>query len=105
MVSNAEAILQPECGMGRSLLSRGAAALANRLGGHAEKSIARLPSHSMLGLNYKLLTTSTALSNWASLPSRSASLDNSAETAGMMPLFSNILPCQVRYPATGNPKM
>ena len=104
-VSNAEAILKPGCGMGRSLLSRGAAALANRLRGHAEKSIARLPSHSMLGLNYKLLTTSTAFSNCVSLPSRSASRDNSAETAGMIPLFSNILPCQVRYPATGNPKM
>ncbi len=46
---------------------------------------------------YKLLTTSTAFSNWVSLPSRNASRDNSAETAGIMPLFSNILPCQVRY--------
>ena len=54
---------------------------------------------------YKLLTTSSAFSNCVSLPSRKASRDSSTETVGMIPLFSNILPCQVRYPATGNPKM
>jgi hypothetical protein len=54
MVSNAEAILKPGCGMGRSLLNRGAAALANRLRGHAGKSIARL-LHTQFGSQLEAL--------------------------------------------------
>jgi hypothetical protein len=54
MVSNAEAILKPGCGMGWSLLSRGAAALATRLRGHAEKAIARL-LHTQFGSQLEAL--------------------------------------------------
>ncbi len=49
--------------------------------------------------------TAIAVSSWVSLSSFNASRESSIENLGMMPLFSSIRPCQVRYAATGNPKM
>jgi len=49
--------------------------------------------------------TSIAVSSWGSLSSFNASRESSIENLGMMPLFSSIRPCQVRYAATGNPRM
>jgi hypothetical protein len=53
------------------------------LGTHAETS-------------YRLRTMSTAFSSCVSLPPLNASRESSIVNLGTMPLFSSILPCQVR---------
>jgi len=54
---------------------------------------------------YNAFATSTAVSSCVSRPSFNASRASPMENFGTMPLFSSILPCHVRYAATGRPRM